>query len=82
MEVVKTGDMHSYAGGSKMEVGGTPAPELGAKYPSYKEKKTELTLSELQDNVVRLVADSLALLIKKNTDTIEALKETSEFLFK
>lgn len=89
MEVVKTGDMHSYAGSSEMEVGGGPRPDSAPSTPVTKKGKIEPTLSELQDNIVRLVAekikenaDSLALLIKKNTDTIEALKETSEFLYK
>ena len=89
MEVVTTGDMHSYAGGSEVEVGGAPLPDSAPTTPVTKKGKTGPTVSDLQDNIVRLVAekikenaDSFALLIKKNTDTIEALKETSEFLLK
>ncbi|KAL0146668.1 hypothetical protein M9458_058008 [Cirrhinus mrigala] len=85
MEVVKAGDMHSYAN-SDGDI--PPLPDSGPCTPAAKKGKPEPSLTELQDNIVRLVAekikenaDNLANLIKKNADTIEALKESSEFLF-
>ena len=66
----------------------TPLPDSAPSTPATKKGKTKPTLSELQDNIVRLVAqqikvnaDCLAILIKNNTDTIEDLKKTTEFLF-
>jgi len=85
MEVVKAGDMHTYTNSDGRVV---PLPDSAPCTPVAKKGKAEPTLSELQDNIVRLVAekikenaDHLAGLIKKNADTIEALKESSEFLF-
>lgn len=84
MEVVKAGDVHSY---TNSDGGVVPLPESAPCTPVAKKGKIEPTLTELQDNIVRLVAekikenaDNLAGLIKKNADTIEALKESSEFL--
>lgn len=64
-------------------------PDSNPGTPVTKRGKIEPTLSELQDNIVRLLADkikentdSLASLIKINTDTIEALKESTNFLAK
>lgn len=62
-------------------------PDSAPTTPATKKGKMEPTLSELQDNIVRLVAEklkenaeSLASLIKKNADSIESLKESTEFL--
>ncbi|XP_051980432.1 uncharacterized protein si:ch211-196c10.15 [Xyrauchen texanus] len=86
MEVVKAGDIHTY---TNSDGGIVHLPESAPCTPVAKKGKVEPTLSELQDNIVRLVAekikenaDNLAGLIKKNADTIETLKESSEFLFK
>lgn len=62
-------------------------PDSAPSTPATKKGKMEPTLSELQDNIVRLVAeklkenaDSLAYLIKKNADSIDSLKDSTEFL--
>ncbi|KAL2082797.1 hypothetical protein ACEWY4_022615 [Coilia grayii] len=75
---------HTYA---QTEI--TLLPDSAPTTPVTKRGKTEPTLSELQDNIVRLVAeklkenaDSLACLIKKNADSIESLKGSTEFLAK
>ncbi len=84
MDVVEAGDIHSRANTDLMA---TPLPDSAPRSPATKKGKTEPSLSELQDNMVRFVAEknerkySLATLIKKNADTTEALKDSSEFIF-
>lgn len=66
-----------------------PLPDSLPSTPLPKRGKTEPSLSEMQDNIVRLLsekinqcADGLENMIRQNTVSIEALKKTSEFLFK
>ncbi len=84
MDVVEAGDIHSRANTDLMA---TPLPDSAPRSPATKRGKTEPSLSELQDNMVRFVAEknerkySLATPIKKNADTTEALKDASGFIF-
>ena len=93
LEVITAADMHNYASSHGGE--GSPSPEV-EQTPAAKRERTELTLTQLQDNIVRMLvdkineradgiekkADGLETLIKLNTESINALKESSEFLFK
>lgn len=56
------GNIHSYAGGSKLEATDAPLLDSAESTPVTKKGKIQPTLSELQDNIVRLVAEK----IKKN----------------
>ncbi len=93
LEVISAADMHSCARPHGDE--GALSPET-EQLPAAKRERTELTLTQLQDNIVRMLvdkineradgiekkADGLETLIKLNIESINALKESSEFLFK
>lgn len=61
-----------------------PLPDSAPSSPDPKKSKSEPSLSEIQDNIVRCInerVNGLEELLRANTVSIEALKKTTEFLF-
>lgn len=83
MDVVT--EFHSY---SAANADVTPLPESNSSTPNPKKVRSEPSLLELQDNIVRMVSakirestDSLAQMITRNTSSINDLKEHSRVSF-
>ncbi|MED6259529.1 hypothetical protein ATANTOWER_024631 [Ataeniobius toweri] len=85
MDIVKANEMHTYV---YVAAECSLLPDLAPCTPFMKKGKIWPTLSELQDNIVRLVAEKIKksaenlAMMKRNADSIEDLKDTSEVLFK
>lgn len=84
MEVM---EVHSYARCSSPEL--TPVPGSEPCTPDPKKSKPEPTLSEVQNNIVQILAEkmnqnteTLHQEIKQNRECINSLKEATEYLFK
>ena len=91
---IKHMDLHSYTRPPSPDC--VPLPDSMPSTPASKRGKPELTLADVQENIIKLLekknderadglekkADGLEKLIQHNAGNIDALKENAEFLFK